>query len=91
MTHIPSEKEWNLLYEMAKKQSLVGVCFAAVQKILSNSSLKGEKPSVIGMPEMFYMNWMGMAAKIQQMNEIVNRQCVELQERFVAMATEITS
>lgn len=82
LTHIPSEKEWKLLYEMAKKQSLVGVCFAAIQKILSNSSLKGKKPSVIGMPEMIYMNWMGMAAKIQQMNEIVNRQCVELQERL---------
>lgn len=82
LTYIPSEKEWKLLYEMAKKQSLVGVCFAAVRKILSNSSLKGEKPSVIGMPEMLYVTWMGMAAKIQQMNEDVNRHCVELQERL---------
>ena len=82
LTHIPSEKEWKLLYEMAMKQSLVGVCFAAVQKILSNSSSKGMNPSVIGMPEMLYVTWMGMAAKIQQMNEDVNRHCVELQERL---------
>lgn len=67
---------------MAKKQSLVGVCFAGVQKTLSNSPLKGEDPSVIGMPEMLYLTWMGMVAKIQQRNEVVNRQCVELQNRL---------
>lgn len=31
---------------------------------------------------MLYLTWMGMAAKIQQRNEIVNRQCVDLQERL---------
>ncbi|MDY3965029.1 MAG: nucleotidyltransferase family protein [Prevotella sp.] len=34
------------------------------------------------MPEMLYLKWMGMAAKIQQMNEIVNKQCVELTNAF---------
>lgn len=79
LSHIPKPKEWKMLYEMAKKQSLVGICFAGVQKTLSDSPLKGEDPSVIGMPEMLYLTWMGMAAKIQQRNEVVNGQCVELQ------------
>ena len=57
-----------LLYEMAKKQSLVGVCFAAIQRL----------PEVERPPEMLYLTWMGMAAKIQQRNEVDNRQCVEL-------------
>lgn len=35
-------------------------------------------------PEMLYLKWMGMAAKIQQRNEVVNRQCVDLQKRFSA-------
>lgn len=34
------------------------------------------------MPEMLYLTWMGMAAKIQQRNETVNKQCLELQERL---------
>ena len=61
-----------MLYDMTKKQSLVGICFAGVQKTLSDSPLKGEDPSVIGMPEMLYLTWMGMAAKIQQRNEFMN-------------------
>lgn len=68
-----------MLYDMSKKQSLVGICFAGVQKALSSSPLKGEDPSVIGMPEMLYLTWMGMAAKIQQRNEVVNQRCLELQ------------
>lgn len=33
---------------------------------------------------MLYLTWMGMAAKIQQRNEVVNRQCVDLQKRLSA-------
>lgn len=84
LSHSPSSDEWGELYAMAKKQSLVGVCFAGVQRTLSNSPLKGEDPSIIGMPEMLYLTWMGMAAKIQQRNEVVNRQCVELQAKLYA-------
>lgn len=72
LSHIPKPKEWQMLYDMTKKQSLVGICFAGVQKTLSDSPLKGEDPSVIGMPEMLYLMWMGMAAKIQQRNEFMN-------------------
>ena len=31
LSHMPSADEWGELYAMAKKQSLVGVCFAGVQ------------------------------------------------------------
>lgn len=75
----PSAEEWNQLYEMAKKQSLIGICFAGVQRLNSLS------PSLLSqLPEVVYLRWMGMAAKIQQRNEVVNRQCVELQERIGA-------
>lgn len=33
LSHSPSADEWGELYKMAKKQSLVGVCFAGVQKL----------------------------------------------------------
>lgn len=67
--------EWGELYAIAKKQSLVGICFAGVQKLVAQQ----QEP-----PEMLYLTWMGMAAKIQQRNEVVNRQCAELQARLAA-------
>lgn len=33
LSHTPSTDEWGELYAMAKKQSLVGVCFAGVQRL----------------------------------------------------------
>lgn len=75
LTRPPTRDEWRLIYDTAKKQSLVGVCFAGVQKLVHQQQ---------GPPEMLYLTWMGMAAKIQQRNEVVNRQCVELQARLSA-------
>lgn len=67
LSHIPKPKEWQQLYDMAKKQSLVGVCFAGVQKLVNS-----EKEDYYGMIEILYLTWMGMAAKIQQRNEVMN-------------------
>lgn len=74
-------KEWNALYNMAQKQSLVGVCFAALQKLGADAD---EGFARIGMSEMLYLTWMGMAAKIQQKNQTVDKQCVALQKRLSA-------
>lgn len=93
LSHTPSADDWGELFAMAMKQSLVGVCFAGVQKASPQPSLegKGEKSLLLRgdleeayIPEMLYLTWMGMAAKIQQRNETVNRQCVELQAKLSA-------
>lgn len=57
----PSAGEWAELYAIAKKQGLVGVCFAGVQRLVDP-----EKEDYCGMNELQYLTWMGMAAKIQQ-------------------------
>lgn len=72
--------EWTTLYDIAKKQSLVGICFAGVQKLQAQRQAPNSWGDERG--EMLYLQWMGMAAKIQQRNEAINRQCFELQERF---------
>lgn len=41
MTRPPTADEWGELYNMAKKQSLVGICFAGVQKLNKPSSSTG--------------------------------------------------
>lgn len=71
LSHSPTGKEWQMLYEMAKKQSLVGVCFVGMQRLQEQLQCP---------PEQLYLQWMGMAAKIQQRNEVLNRQCAELAE-----------
>lgn len=77
----PNESEWEDLYAMAMKQSLVGVCFAGIQRLGADAD---EGFARIGMGEMLYLTWMGMTAKIQQKNEVVNRQCADLQRRLFA-------
>lgn len=79
LSRTPTEREWSLLYKMAQKQSLLGICFAGVQKVASpqpSSEGKGEsKSSPLGedlgrtsIPELLYLRWLGTATKIQQRN-----------------------
>ena len=79
LSHTPTADEWGELYAMAKKQSLVGVCFAGLQRL----QVQRQEP-----PKILYLTWMGMAAKIQQKNETINRQCVEVQKMFLVGGLE---
>lgn len=81
LSHPPSKGEWKQLYDMAKKQSLVGICFAGLQK---SYNIVNQEPITKNLDEVQYLTWMGLAAKIQQRNEVVNRQCVDLQKRLSA-------
>lgn len=76
-----SEKEWAKMYEMAKKQSLVGICFAGIQRLGADADDGFAK---IGLSEIQYFTWMGMSYKIQMRNETVNKQCAELDKRLAA-------
>ena len=69
LSRTPSAAEWRSLYDMALKQSLVGICFVGVQRLQKQQQTP---------PEMLYLKWLGMAAKIQQENEIVLKRCKEL-------------
>lgn len=71
----PTPQQWQQLYDMAQKQSLVGVCFAGIQEISDSDA-----EDYCGMTELQYLIWMGMAAQIQQKNDLVNSQCALLQE-----------
>ena len=66
LSHAPSAEEWGRLYRMAEKQSLVGICFKAVKEMADS------------VPRPLYMQWLAMAAQIQQRNEEMNRKCAEV-------------
>lgn len=74
---------------MAKKQALVAIAFAGVNKLIhSRSTCSGQAVSSgtgasdygasLGIDEMTYLKWLGMLAKIQQRNKTVSQDCVRL-------------
>lgn len=81
LTRIPSESEWGELFELAKKQSLVGITFIGIQKMGADAD---DCLTSIGMSEDTYLAWMGLAAKIQQTNDVVNQRSIALQKNLSA-------
>lgn len=69
----PTSEDWCILYEMAEKQSLVGVCFAAIEKLHSQNQ---------GPDRDTLMNWMGQTEYIKWRNILLNQLCVDIQDRF---------
>lgn len=54
----------------------MGVCFAGVRKL----RVFVEKDGGWTIPTNLYHKWLASAVQIQNMNELMNRRCVELQE-----------
>ena len=71
MTSAPTSEDWYRLYAMAGKQALLGVCFAG---------MKAAREKGMSVPSPLYMQWLAVAAGIQQRNELLNRRCREIQE-----------
>lgn len=77
LTKLPSESEWEKLFDIAVKQALVGISFIGLHRLGADADDGFVR---IGMSEDLYLGWMGMATQISMKNEHVNRQCVELQQ-----------
>lgn len=79
LSHIPSESEWAELYDIATKQSLVGICFAGIQRLVDSVN-----EYYYGMSMIQYLTWTGISAKIQQWNEMASCDCERVEEMFEA-------
>lgn len=75
----PSTDEWKCLYQMAMKQSLLGVCFAGVRKHMEGSKQTGEEVTI---PTKAYHHWLGTAVHIQQRNEWMNKRCADFEKKL---------
>ena len=73
LSTVPSVHEWQVLFEFCKRQSLLGVGFAAVEKL---HEVGVECPADIR------LQWYGYALKIERMNEKLNMQCGEITKRY---------
>ena len=73
LTHIPTDKEWEELFEMALKQSLAGMMLDGVEKILESNSVA--KPTIL-------LEWIGEQQYIESQNNLQNKRAKELYEIF---------
>lgn len=80
LSTIPTAYEWSQLYDIAKKQSLLGICFNSLQQLY-----KKHPEQTTNLPMPLKMQWLGIAAIIQQRNEYMNKRCVELQANLAAV------
>ena len=73
LSAVPSVHEWQVLFEFCKRQSLLGIGFAAVERL---HEMEMECPSAIR------MKGYGYALQIERMNEKLNIQCGEITKRY---------
>ncbi len=73
LTKNPSEQEWEAMFDMAKKQAVVGIAFHALNKLAE----VGQKP-----PLPLLYEWIGLSEQIKARNYIVNSRCIEVTKLF---------
>lgn len=73
LSSTPTEREWTELFEMSQKQAVAGVAFYALEKL----GQADQKP-----PLQLLYNWIGLSGKIRQKNQLLNKRCLQLQQRL---------
>lgn len=72
----PSESEWNEIYSLAQKHSVIGICFAGIRHIHAKSDsstlFDGE---LVNLKMPGYMGWLARAAVIQSYSNMLLDQC----------------
>lgn len=69
----PEPEEWQELYEMARHQRVLGVCYLGVQRLFDYG---------LRVPQDMIIDWMAEAETIEQQNGIVEKRCAKVQQRF---------
>lgn len=70
----PSENEWEAIFDLADKQAVAGVAFAALEGLVNH----GQKPLTD-----LLLQWIGLSEQIKNRSDIVNQRCKELEKLFV--------
>ena len=73
LSAVPSVHEWQALFEFCKRQSLLGIGFAAVEKLHEVG---------VDCPADIRLQWYGYTLKIERMNEKLNMQCGEITKQY---------
>lgn len=68
-----SIENWEVLYELAEKHTVLGMCLAGLEAL----DRQGQRP-----PQPLLLQWIGMTQQIEARNIIVNQQCITLLDRL---------
>lgn len=73
LSYIPTPEEFSQIYCIAKKQYVLGICFAAIDKL---------NLSKLNFPPNLLYQWLGMSELIKKQNKKVNNICIDLSQHF---------
>ena len=68
-----SDADWHRLFDFCKRQALIGVGFAAVERLHATG---------VECPEPLRMQWMALTLQMEKQNDQLNLQCAELTRRY---------
>lgn len=80
----PTKEQWAELFALSKKQALTAIAFAGVTR-LNRASDYGAS---LGVPELLYLKWLGLVAKIQLRNTEALAVCRKLSNEYRAAGFE---
>ena len=72
LSTVPSAKEWEAIYDLLSKHTLLGIGYVAIQKL----------PQEQWPPKMFVLKWTSVATAISRQNKTLNEECKSLCEEF---------
>ena len=73
LSAVPSFHKWQALFEFCKRQSLLGIGFASVEKLHKVG---------VDCPSAIRLKWYGYALQMERMNEKLNMQCGEITKQY---------
>ena len=73
MSHTPTAEEWQELYSLAQKQTLVGIAFRGVEQLPAE-----QRP-----PKSLLMQWMMATERIKAMNADLDRKALAVANKFL--------
>lgn len=72
LTQVLTEEEWRELFRMARKQTLLGITYAGIERMPSH-----QRP-----PRRLLLQWYGVTEQIKQKNEELNRKALVISRQF---------
>lgn len=73
LSNNPSDKEWELLFDISVKQAVSGFVFDALDALAN----QGQK-----LPPSIFFNWIGLSEQIKQQNTLLNKRCKDITTFF---------
>lgn len=73
LSQVPSEREWQAVFEEADRQAVVGICHASIDRLMVYGAW-----CMVNMPLELKLEWIGLAEQIRQQNKHVDEQTAKI-------------